>query len=74
MMYHDMREVYWWSCMQKGIAEFVAKCPNCQEVTVEPKRPVDMAPYVELSKWKWDMIIMDFITCLPRSRMQHDSI
>ncbi|WMV37549.1 hypothetical protein MTR67_030934 [Solanum verrucosum] len=28
-MYRDLREVYWWSSMKKGIAEFVAKCPNC---------------------------------------------
>ncbi|WMV46409.1 hypothetical protein MTR67_039794 [Solanum verrucosum] len=29
-MYRDFREVYSWNSMKKGIAEFVAKCPNCQ--------------------------------------------
>ena len=29
MMYHDLREVFWWEVMKKDIAEFVAKCPNC---------------------------------------------
>ncbi|WMV46288.1 hypothetical protein MTR67_039673 [Solanum verrucosum] len=29
-MYCDLREVYWWNSMKKGIAEFIAKCPNCQ--------------------------------------------
>ena len=30
-MYRGLREVYWWESMKKGIAEFVAKCPNRQQ-------------------------------------------
>ncbi|WMV45366.1 hypothetical protein MTR67_038751 [Solanum verrucosum] len=73
-MYRDLGEVYWWSSMKKGIAEFVAKCPNCQQVKVEHQRPVGMAQNIELPKWKWEMTNMDFITGLPRPRRQHDSI
>ena len=29
-MYRDLREIYLWNVMKKGIAEFVAKCQNCQ--------------------------------------------
>ena len=29
-MYCDLREIYWWNGMKKGIAEFVSKFPNCQ--------------------------------------------
>ncbi|KAH0695075.1 hypothetical protein KY285_022172 [Solanum tuberosum] len=36
--------------------------------------PGGLAQKIELSEWKWFMINMDFITGLPRSRMQHDSI
>ena len=73
-MYRDLREVYWWNGMKKGIAEFVAKCPNCQQVKVEHQRPNGLAQNIELPEWKWEMINMDFITSLPRSRRQHDSI
>ncbi|KAH0705892.1 hypothetical protein KY285_010419 [Solanum tuberosum] len=73
-MYRDLTKVYWWSSMKKGIAEFVAKCPNCQQVKVEHQRPGGMAQNIELLEWKWEMINMDFITGLPRSRRQHDSI
>ncbi|KAH0711565.1 hypothetical protein KY289_007524 [Solanum tuberosum] len=73
-MYRDLREVYWWNGMKKGIAEFVAKCPNCQQVKVEHQRPGGLAQRIELPEWKWEMINMDFITGLPRSRRQHDSI
>ncbi|KAH0709023.1 hypothetical protein KY284_010450 [Solanum tuberosum] len=38
-MYRDLREIYWWNGMKKGIAKFVAKCPNCQQVKVEHQRP-----------------------------------
>ncbi|KAH0655149.1 hypothetical protein KY290_030942 [Solanum tuberosum] len=31
-MYRDLREVYWWNGMKRDIADFVAKCPNCQQV------------------------------------------
>jgi len=38
-MYCDLREVYWGNAMKKDIAGFVAKCPNCQQVKVEHRRP-----------------------------------
>ena len=37
-MYHDRREVFWWEGLKKDIAEFVAKCPNCQQVKVEHQK------------------------------------
>ncbi|KAH0733004.1 hypothetical protein KY289_004192 [Solanum tuberosum] len=73
-MYRDLREVYWWSSMKKGIAEFVAQCSNCQQVKVEHQRPGGMAQNIEIPEWKWEMINMVFVTGLSRSRRQHDSI
>ncbi|KAH0722658.1 hypothetical protein KY290_005316 [Solanum tuberosum] len=73
-MHRDLREVYWWDSMKMGIAEFVVKCPNCQQVKVQHQSPGGLAQNIELLEWKWEMINMDFITCLPRSRRQHDSI
>ncbi|KAH0691243.1 hypothetical protein KY285_018431 [Solanum tuberosum] len=67
-MYRDLREVYWWNDMKKGIAEFVAKCPNCQQVKVEHQRPGGLAQNIELPEWKWEMINMDFITDYPFNR------
>ncbi|WMV33819.1 hypothetical protein MTR67_027204, partial [Solanum verrucosum] len=73
-MYHDLRETYWWSSMKKNIAEFVAKCPNCQQVKVEHQRVNGLAQNIELLEVKWEMINMDFIIGFPRSRRHHDSI
>ena len=37
-MYHDLQEINWWEGLKKYIAEFVAKCPNCQQVKSEYKK------------------------------------
>ena len=73
-MYRDMREVYWWNDMKRDIADFVSKCPNCQQVKVEHQNPRGMNQKIDIPTWKWDVINMDFITGLPRTRRQHDSI
>ncbi|WMV29758.1 hypothetical protein MTR67_023143 [Solanum verrucosum] len=42
-MYRDLREVFWWNGMKRVITNFVAKCPNCQQVKVEHQKPGDSA-------------------------------
>ncbi|XP_070057294.1 uncharacterized protein [Nicotiana tomentosiformis] len=38
-MYHDLKEVYWWNDMKRDIADFVARCPNYQQVKAEHQKP-----------------------------------
>ncbi|WMV29330.1 hypothetical protein MTR67_022715, partial [Solanum verrucosum] len=73
-MYRDLREVYRWNGMKRDIADFVAKCPNCQQVKVEHQKPGGMTQEIDIPTWKWEVINMDFIIGLPRTRKQHDSI
>lgn len=73
-MYCNLREVYWWNGMTKGIAEFFSKRPNCQQVKVEYPSPEVLSQNIELSKWMLEMIYMDFIIDLRRSCKQHDCI
>ena len=54
--------------MKRDIADFVSKCPNCQQVKG------GMTQAIDIPTWKWDVINMDFITGLPRTCGQHDSI
>ncbi|WMV42518.1 hypothetical protein MTR67_035903 [Solanum verrucosum] len=58
-MSRDLREVYWWSSMKKGIAKFVAKCPNCQQVKVDHQRPGGLGQNIEIPEWKWEINNMD---------------
>ena len=41
-MYQDLREMFWWEGLKREIAEFSAKCPNCQLVKVEHKNASDL--------------------------------
>ncbi|WMV55004.1 hypothetical protein MTR67_048389 [Solanum verrucosum] len=73
-MYRDLREVYWWIDIERDIADFVAKCPNCYQVKVEHHRPGGMTREIDIPTWKWELINMDFITGLPHTRRLHNFI
>ena len=60
--------------MKRDIADFVSKCPNCQQVKVEHQKPEGMTQDIDIPTWKWDVINMNFITGLPRTSRQYDSI
>ena len=38
-MYRDLKQHFWWSRMKRDIVDFIAKCPNCQQVKYEHQRP-----------------------------------
>ncbi|GJU09892.1 putative reverse transcriptase domain-containing protein [Tanacetum coccineum] len=65
-MYHDLRDMYWWSGIKRDIATFVSKCLTCSKVKAEHQRPSGLLQQPEIPEWKWDKITMDFITKLPR--------
>ncbi|WMV55014.1 hypothetical protein MTR67_048399 [Solanum verrucosum] len=73
-MSRDLREVYWWNGMKKYIAEFVTKCPNCQQVKVDHQKLGGLSQDNNIATWKWEDLNMDFIVGLPRTQRQHDSI
>ena len=67
-IYRDLREIYWWNGMKRDIADFVSKCPDSQQVKVEHQKPWGMTQEIDIPSWKQDVINMDFITGLPRTR------
>ncbi|WMV32192.1 hypothetical protein MTR67_025577 [Solanum verrucosum] len=66
-MYLDLWEVYWWNEMKKDIVEFMAKCPNCQQVKVEHQKPGGLSHDISIPTWNWKDLNMDFIVGLPRT-------
>lgn len=60
--------------MKRGVADFVSKCPNCQQVKAEHQRPSGLTQLMEIPMWKWEMINMDFVVGLPRTQRKFDSI
>nr|XP_016481553.1 PREDICTED: uncharacterized protein LOC107802553 [Nicotiana tabacum] len=37
-MYHDLRQLYWWNGMKRNVVEYVAQCPNWQQVKIEHQK------------------------------------
>ncbi|WMV49867.1 hypothetical protein MTR67_043252 [Solanum verrucosum] len=60
--------------MKKDIAEFVAKCQNCQQLKYEYQRPAGFLQRMPIPKWKWKRIAMDFMVGLPKTLGKFDSI
>ncbi|GJU90050.1 putative reverse transcriptase domain-containing protein [Tanacetum coccineum] len=63
-MYQDMKKLYWWPNMKADIATYVSKCLTCAKVKDEHQRPSGLFVQPGIHKWKWNNIIMDFITKL----------
>ena len=73
-MYHDLKQIYWWDGMKKDIADYVTKCPNCQQVKDEHLKSGGLSQIIEVPTLNWEAINMDFVVGLPNSRRQQNSI
>ncbi|GKA29889.1 putative reverse transcriptase domain-containing protein [Tanacetum coccineum] len=73
-MYQDMKKLYWWPNMKADISTYVSKCLTCAKVKTEHQRPSDLLVQPEIPQWKWDNIMMDFVTKLPKSSQGYDTI
>ncbi|GKC11503.1 putative reverse transcriptase domain-containing protein [Tanacetum coccineum] len=60
--------------MKKDIAVYVSKCLTCLKVKTEHQRPSGLLQQLEIPKWKWEGIAMDFMTKLPRTSSGYDTI
>ena len=68
------RRQYFWPGMKRDMAEYISRCMKCQQVKVEHQHPVGLLHSLRVPQWKWEVISMDFITGLPMTWRQHDSI
>ena len=60
--------------MKNEVAEFLARCFECQEVKVEHQHPAGLLQSLPIPNWKWEVISLDFVTGLPKNQKQNDSI
>jgi hypothetical protein len=60
--------------MKKEVVDFFAKCLECQKVKDENRLPVGFLQPLPIPEWKLEVETMDFITKLPKTNKQHDSI
>eukprot|EP00253_Pinus_taeda_P025256 PITA_25256 len=60
--------------MKKDVTDYLAQCIECQQVKAEHQHPVGLLQPLPVPEWKWEVITMDFITGLPKSKKSNDSI
>jgi hypothetical protein len=65
---------YFWPGLKKEITEYITRCMECQKVKAEHRHPAGLLQPLPIPEWKWEVVTMDFITGLPRTSKQHDSI
>ncbi|GJT45140.1 reverse transcriptase domain-containing protein [Tanacetum coccineum] len=70
----DLKKLYWWPNMKAIIAEYVGKCLTCSRVKAKCQKPSGLLVQPEIPMWKWERIMMDFVTKLPRTSNGHDTI
>jgi hypothetical protein len=68
------RKQFYWPGLKKDIANYLAKCIECQQVKAEHRHPAGLLQPLPIPEWKWETISMDFITGLPTSTKQNDAI
>eukprot|EP00253_Pinus_taeda_P008867 PITA_08867 len=60
--------------MKKNVAEYLAQCLECQQIKAEHQHLAGLLQPLPILEWKWETISMDFITRLPRTKKNNDSI
>ena len=70
----EMKIFYYWLNLKRDVVEFVVMCFDCQHVKVECKHPSGLLQLIAITKWKREVIFMDFIIGLLKTVKQHDSI
>jgi hypothetical protein len=69
-----LRSQFFWPGMKKDVADYIARCMECQKVKAKHRHPEGLLQPLPILETKWEVITMDFITGLPRMNKQHDSI
>jgi hypothetical protein len=60
--------------MKKEVANYIARCLECQKVKTGHRNLAGFLQPLPISEWKWEVVTIDFITKLPKTMKQHDSI
>ena len=60
--------------MKRDVARYVEKCLTCLREKAEHQRPHGKLQPLEIPVWKWEHIMMDLITKLPRTPRNLDAI
>ena len=66
-MYRELKKLFWWPRMKRDVVEYLARCLTCQQEKAEHQRPGGMLQSLNIPKWKWEEVMMDFMSGLSKS-------
>jgi hypothetical protein len=69
-----IKSQHYWRGMKKKVVDFIAKFLECQKVRAEHRHQASFLHPLPIPEWKWEVVTMDFITKIPKTSKQHDSI
>jgi hypothetical protein len=69
-----VRSQLFWLGMKNYFSNYIARCMECQKVKDEHRHLAGLLQPLPIPEKKWEVITIDFITKLPRTARQHDSI
>ena len=67
-MISDVKRHFFWPKLKANIMMVIVKCQECQLVKAEHHHPLGLMQPLPISKQKWEVISMDFITGIPKSK------
>ena len=73
-MDQDRRRQYYWCGMKRHVGDFVRRCLTCQQVKAKHQKLTGLLQPLEVAKWKWEHVTMDFVTHLPWTQQRHDAV
>ena len=73
-MYHNLHRQYYRSGMKRHVGDFMRSCLTCQQIKAEHQRTVGLLQSLEVEEWKWEHIMMDFVTYFPRTSQRHEAV
>lgn len=66
--------MYWSPGIKRDVANFVTNCLVCHKVKTEHHRLLNLLQPIEIPKWRWEIISMDFAMGLSSTHMGLDVI
>jgi hypothetical protein len=69
-----VRSQFFWPGMKNDVADYITRCMECQKVKAKHRHPTCFLQPLPILEKKWEVITMDFITKLPKTTRQNDSI
>jgi hypothetical protein len=60
--------------MKKDVANYISKCMEYQRVKVDHRHLASFLQPLPILEWKWEVVIIDFISKFPKTTRKHNSI